>query len=361
MDALGCPMHGLPQDESTTFVTAVEAEQGLPAFEGYRTEGVLGRGGFGTVYLASALGETPRRVAIKVAHSTTLDAKRRLQREVNALQLIGPPYVPAVIKFDDSSVTSPYVVMELVAGVPLAELLGAQKPPLSVDNVCKIATVLLESLAAVHDKRLVHGDMKPENVLLAEDFGHATILDLGLARRISASRDGSSTPPTTLAGTMEYMSPEQCESRHNTDARADLYAVGVMLYEMLTGHVPFWGAPAAVREGHLSRRPARMSVGHEGYPQTVRSPSSDAFMRGPTTLIPEVLEDIVSRCLEKDPVARFETAETLRAAIEEASRVIKAQIPTPTTASSDQDSVLARRKTAGAIADIRDGSKKQCW
>ncbi len=95
-----------------------------------------------------------------------------------------------------------------------------------------------------------------------------------------------------MVGTVEYMAPEQCEGRADIDARADVYAVGVMLYEMLAGHPPFWGPPAAVREGHLSRRPARLD-------------------RAAGTPVPAELEDVVLRCLEKDPAARYSNAAAL--------------------------------------------------
>jgi tetratricopeptide (TPR) repeat protein len=133
-----------------------------------------------------------------------------------------------------------------------------------------------------------------------------------------------------MAGTLEYMSPEQCESRQFIDERADVYAVGVMLYEMLTGHVPFWGPAASVREGHLSRRPARMSAALELDSVIGRSMIAAASGRQPIAPIPSVLEDIVSRCLEKDPRARFATVEALRAAIVLAAKSIAAGIQYPT-------------------------------
>lgn len=329
IDSSACPMHGQPTNESTALVTVQDSEHDLPQFPGYRTERVLGRGGFGTVYVAIGVDHGQPRVAIKVAHSTTPDAKKRLIRESHALQIIGPPHVPAVIDIGELSPSLPYIVMELVEAVPLADLLGAHSPPLPAIDVCKISCSLLESLAAVHARGVVHRDMKPENVLLSDDFTHATILDLGLARRISASsiREHSSTPPTTMAGTLEYMSPEQCEGRSVIDFRADIYAVGVMLYEMLTGCLPFWGPSAFVREGHLSRRPTRMSMALEVDAVGGRSSLVDSALRVPESPIPVALEDIVSRCLEKDPDARFPTADALRAAIVLAAKSIVVSLP----------------------------------
>lgn len=351
IDSEGCPTHKLPLDESTAPAAAPEPDgHGLPQFSGYRTERVLGCGGFGTVYAASSIGKVQRRVAIKVAHATSFDAQRRLVREQRTLEVIGPPHVPAVIEFGQSEQSMPYVVMELVEGTPLAELLGARKPRLSVANVCRIATVLLESLGAVHAKGYVHGDMKPENVLLSDNLSHATVLDLGLARRQSASsiRESGAAPPTTMAGTLEYMSPEQCEGRGGIDVRADIYAVGVMLYEMLTGHVPFWGPAAAVREGHLSRRPARMSTSADAsYAASVSS--IDGGAKSPPFPIPVELEEVVLRCLEKDPPARFATADALRAAIGTAMAAIASKEPRD----SSPDRALGASQTGVSAASER--------
>lgn len=313
----GCPLHGPATEESAKLAIPPMTEIEWPQFDGYETNGVLGRGGFGTVYLATRVGPESKRVAIKVAHVATPDAKKRLLRESIAMQIIGPPHVPAVlsvIEYDDSRSC---LVMELIHGTPLSELL-ASRSSLDVADVCRISIVLLESLSAVHAKGFVHADMKPENVLLSADHAQATILDLGLARRVSASavREGNSAPPVTMAGTLEYMAPEQCESRMIIDTRADIYAVGVMLYEMLAGHVPFWGAPAAVREGHLSRRPMRMA-----------SADGQTF--------PPALEELVSRCLEKEPEARFSTAKELRSALELIAHSVVTRSNLSTTGSAE--------------------------
>lgn len=341
MDAVaGCSKHGLPADDLTPTTAIGDDETLLPQFKGYRTEGILGRGGFGTVYLASTTSNNPRRVAIKVAHAATADAKRRLARERRSLELIGPPHVPASIDFGELPTGHPYIVMEFVEGTPLTDLLGTSKPPLSVNDVCKVATLLLDSLSYVHAHGLVHRDLKPENVVLAKDFSRATILDLGLARRTSpsSSREGFSVPQLAMAGTLEYMAPEQCENSYFVDARADIYAVGVMLYEMLTGHVPFWGPVAAVREGHLSRRPGRMAIpadsnadGECDANETQMSNQAQGALGDPKPqkMFNQELEQVVLRCLEKNPEARFSHAESLRRAIELVMKNIPEHVATP--------------------------------
>ncbi|WP_170319269.1 protein kinase domain-containing protein [Polyangium spumosum] len=302
MGASGCPEHGRPLEGDTAPELSSEPEAPLPEFRGYRTERMLGRGGFGMVYAAISASASPtsppRRVAIKLARDDRAGAAQRLAHELVALRLVGPPHVPEVIDAGELHPGSPYIVMELVEARTLAEILATRGRSLPPAEACAITRALLGSLRAVHEEGLVHRDIKPENVLVTEPPGRATVLDLGLARR------GGAMPARTIApheegamvGTIEYMAPEQCEGRAELDARADVYAVGVILYEMLAGSPPFWGPPAAVREGHLSRRPARLE-GRAGTP------------------IPAELEDIVLRCLEKDPAARYSNATELDQAL----------------------------------------------
>ncbi|HRI70854.1 MAG TPA: protein kinase, partial [Polyangium sp.] len=318
-----------------------------PQFAGYTTETLLGRGGFGTVYRARAVDASARRVAIKVAHSASPTAIRRLTREVRALQLIGSPHVPSVFELHTVGAASPYVVMEFVEGVLLADLLDPTNPSLSVVEVCKVACELLKSLGAVHTKGFVHGDLKPENVLVQRDFSRATILDLGLTRKASASevRHANSTP-STMSGTLEYMAPEQCESHDIVGIRADLYAVGVIVYEMVTGRVPFWGPPAAVREGHTSRRPARMTAMLHDEIET--PPRVRQALRTSNLAIPAALEDVVLRCLEKDPRERFSRADELREALEAVARNAA-----DTTPSNEPPAVVQRQATSHSATERR--------
>jgi predicted ATPase len=259
---------------------------------------VLGRGGFGTVFVAvpEPADAASGRVAIKLARSDQPGAAFRLTREIEALRAVGPPHVPALIGAGELGPGAPYIVMELVDAPPLSVQLTSRVLPMPPAQACTLTERMLRALEAIHERGFVHRDLKPENVLVRDNG--VVILDFGLVRRAGPISDEKPLAVRSLQvlGTVEYMAPEQCEGRPDVDARADIYAVGVMLYEMLSGHPPFWGPPAAVREGHLSRRPPRL-------------PSADAG-----AIRPE-LEEIVLRCLEKDPRDRFQSAAALRAAI----------------------------------------------
>ncbi len=161
----------------------------------------------------------------------------------------------------------------------------------------------------MHGAGYVHRDLKPENIFVAVDQ-HVTLVDFGLvaAMEIAGQRRApglARTRDSTLAGagmgTAEYMSPEQCEGRADIDARADLYAMGVILFELCANRPPFWGPRTVVREGHLSRRPPRLSTVVAGH--------------GPGRSIPRSLDDVVARCLAKDRADRYATVAELRAAL----------------------------------------------
>lgn len=297
--AAGCRDHP-PLDGNTLVSRDGEREPAssplmVPGFPGYRVTGVLGRGGFGTVFEAArADGEKP--VAIKLARADRPDAKARLDRERTALLEVGPPHVPEVFALGELATGAPYLVMERIRERPLsARLLDARSMPLAY--VAGVAPAILRALEAIHARGYVHKDLKPENIFISEE-PEATIIDFGLA--VSLGRE---TPRVTLTsdggmlGTAEYMSPEQCDERASIDARADIYAAGVIFYEMLTGRPPFWGPPALVRQSHRSRRPQRPSA---------------------LAVVPPAVEEVLLRCLAKDPGDRFATATELREAIEKA-------------------------------------------
>ncbi len=267
----------------------------LPRFAGYRAVSVIGRGGFGTVFAAEPeaggpadAGARPAVVAIKLAHEHPSDAGRRLIHEIQVLSDVGPPHVPAVLASGRIATGAPYAVMEYIDAPTLAERLVSG--PLPPGEAIAITSGLLRALAAVHARGWVHLDLKPENVFVVA--GGAKIVDFGL---VSALRARPDTRVEVAPGTAEYMSPEQCERHEAIDPRADLYAVGVILHELVAGVPPFFGPAAVVRESHLSRRPPRLSVVAPGTPRA--------------------LEEIVLRCLAKDPEDRFESAAAVEAAL----------------------------------------------
>jgi serine/threonine protein kinase/tetratricopeptide (TPR) repeat protein len=298
------------------FVSTVEPV--APRFPGYRTEHILGRGGFGTVYAARAeIGGA--RAAIKLARAGMPEAAARLVRETAVLSAIGPPHVPALLGSGTLDSGTPYLVMELIGAPTLAEGMLARAGPLPAHEAARIAMAALRSLEGVHAAGYVHRDLKPENILVDALGERAVLVDFGLARHAPLRRAGlvslplvssqsmlaSATVQGAIVGTTEYMSPEQCEGLPDVDARVDIYAMGIILFEMLTGRTPFFGPAALVREGHSSQRP----------------PRPGAVLQEPFAAISTALEDVVLRCLAKDPDERFPSASSLRAALAAASAV----------------------------------------
>lgn len=288
-----CPVHGLIEAPDQRSITA----GALPDLPGLRVTRVIGKGGFGTVYSAEPE-EGGRPVAVKVSRGDRLEAEGRALYELRALTDIGPPHVPAVLRSGRLPGGEVYVVMELVESPTLAERLARLGGPLEPRRACAVVVALLHALEAIHRRGYVHRDLKPENTFVDDACERAIIADFGLATR-AAAEDGAPvlTLPGALLGTTEYMAPEQCEGRAGVDGRADVYAMGVILYEMLAGHPPFWGAAPIVHEGHVSRRPPPIDPGATASP------------------VPRPIEEIVLRCLAKDPRDRYPSAAALRAAL----------------------------------------------
>jgi tetratricopeptide (TPR) repeat protein len=267
----------------------------------YEVTAALGAGGMGQVWRAhdSRLG---RDVAVKVLPAEFASDPERLQRferEARATAALSHPNILAV--FDIGSHDGePYIVEELVEGDSLREALNRGRMP--VDRVADLASQIARGLAAAHDKSIVHRDLKPENVIVTTD-GQAKILDFGLAKFVAAAPQASAATLThvptgatelgVVLGTAAYMAPEQALGRA-VDQRADVFAFGVVLYEMLSGQRPFRGATGTeIVAAILKDEPTPL-------PESV----------------PAYLRQIVDRCLQKAPEERFTSArevlETLR-------------------------------------------------
>jgi eukaryotic-like serine/threonine-protein kinase len=266
---------------------------------GYRLTGVLGRGGFGIVYDAERLRDR-QRVAIKLSLPGMPQAEAQLLRETELMRLVGVPHVPAV--YDSGSVLGrPFVVIEYVAADTLAARLVEAGGPLPLERFAELAFAILQALAAVHARGIAHRDLKPENVFVLEHAGvtRAKLIDFGLANdaRARAEHAPESERADDAIGTAEYMSPEQCDGRADADRRADIYSVGVLFYELLTGAPPFWGKSADVREAHRSRRPAPLLQKIDCSP---------------------LLDQVIRRCLAKDRERRYDDVKLLSRALEAA-------------------------------------------
>src|SRR3954451_23167962 len=201
----------------------------------YRLESKLGSGGMSTVYLARD--ETLERwVAAKVLHreiSDQPDQIERFRREARAVAQVSHPNVVAVIDAGEDG-GRPYIVFEYVDGATLKERIDQHENGLPLDEAAAYAIEVGRGLAAAHARRLVHRDVKPQNVLIDSE-GRAKVTDFGIARELE--QDGL-TKTGRVLGTTDYVAPEQAMGK-GVDARTDIYSLGILLYEMLTGEVPF--------------------------------------------------------------------------------------------------------------------------
>jgi Tol biopolymer transport system component len=269
----------------------------------YTIASPLGAGGMGEVYRArdSRLG---RDVAIKVLPpSSSADADRllRFEQEARAAAALNHPNILALYDIGRSE-SGPYLVTELLEGETLRASL--ERGALPIRKAIEQAVQIARGLAAAHEKGIVHRDLKPENVFTTSD-GHAKILDFGLAKLVepqplaSGSMLTTAAPATTpgvVIGTVGYMAPEQVRGQH-ADHRADIFAFGAVLYEMLSGHRAFQReTPAETMTAILREDPPELSSS--------------------STAVAAALQRVVSRCLEKNPSARFQSAGDLAFALD---------------------------------------------
>ncbi|MDE0546739.1 Stk1 family PASTA domain-containing Ser/Thr kinase [Microbacterium sp. C7(2022)] len=228
----------------------------------YRVRARIARGGMATVYVATDL-RLERRVALKVMHShlsdDTVFQSRFIQEARAAARLADPHVVNVFDQGQDGEMA--YLVMEYLPGITLRELLREQKR-LTLTQAVSIMDAILSGLSAAHRAGIVHRDVKPENVLLAED-GRIKIGDFGLARATTAN----TATGAQLLGTIAYLAPELV-TRGSADARSDIYALGIMLFEMLTGEQPYKGEqPMQIAFQHATDSVPRPSVKNPGVPE----------------------------------------------------------------------------------------------
>ncbi|MEO8201022.1 MAG: protein kinase [Gemmatimonadota bacterium] len=282
-------------------MTDVTARLAEALADRYRLERELGQGGMATVFLAHDL-KHDRKVAVKVLRSDVSAAlgPERFLREIRIAAQLSHPNILALY---DSGEVPPthdsgrllYYVMPFVDGENLRSRLE-RTGELPLPEMIRLMRDVVDALAKAHRAGVVHRDIKPENILLSD--GHALVADFGVARAMSVAADsGQQTTAGMALGTPAYMAPEQAAGDPNVDHRADVYAVGLVAYEMLAGKQPFAGpTPQAMIAAQITARPAPIANRRAG--------------------IPPDLAKMVMRCLEKNPADRWSSADELLAAID---------------------------------------------
>jgi serine/threonine-protein kinase len=273
----------------------------------YTIEGEIGRGGMGVVYRARDE-RLQRRVAIKVLPPELAfqqDIRERFTREAQTAARLSHPHIVPIHTVGEG-LGLVYFVMGYVDGESVAGRIR-RRGRLPVDEARRIMAEAADALSAAHAVSIIHRDIKPDNILLEGPRGRVMVTDFGIAKALSGSSGATLTGAGVAIGTPAFMSPEQAAGEREIDGRSDLYSLGIVSYQMLTGELPFTAPTVA---GILMKQ--------------ITESAPD--VRGKRPDIPEDLALAVSRCLEKDPSNRWPTADSLRRALE--SRTVTGYQPT---------------------------------
>jgi len=289
----------------------------------FKVESKIGEGGFGAVYRGIQL-PSMRKVALKLLHpEMTKDENlvARFSREGEVLCRLRDAHTITTYEFDRTPDGTLYIAMELLEGKSLHQLFHEQAP-LEWKRMFKILTQMCSSLAEAHSQGIVHRDLKPENVYLETRPGNpefVKILDFGIAKVMRGDTIDPQSPQLTATGqtlgTLEYMSPEQLMGKP-LDGRSDVYALGVVSYEMITGRLPFPDAkgPAGLITAQLKQTPI---------------PPSQANQK---TSIPDAANRVILKCLEKDKNNRYADVTALAAALQEVVMQASAELQSQNSA-----------------------------
>ena len=312
MTPRGCPQHG---DACTT-----RATPGNPVdfvVDGWELVRPLGTGGFAQVFVARRVADG-RQCALKIAQ-TPRDPRFSVERE--CLERLGSPLAPALLAWGFDSAHRPFVAQELLDGESLAEWIARHDGPPPPEQALPLFAKLCDAVDRMHARGVIHRDLKPENVFVRAS-GEIALIDFGLARLDGRNADpvgdGRLTADGQRIGTTLYASPEQCRGERDVDERTDVYALAVMLFELLTLRPPFVGDEAGLIEGHLLHRPPS--------PSDLRAE------------LPPALDAVVMRGLAKRRGDRFASAGELSASVAAA----RAPALASSTAATPQDGPTKR-------------------
>ncbi len=325
-------MTDLPSDTQGRLAAALEGR--------YRLERLLGQGGMATVWIAEDV-RHERKVAIKVLRADLAAAlgSDRFLREIRIAAQLQHPHILGLL--DSGSIPERdgltthdsrllYYVMPLVDGESLRERIDRQGP-VPIPLVVRWLREVADALAKAHRAGIIHRDVKPDNILIADE--HALVVDFGVARAVSdAAPQSMLTGVGVTVGTPAYMAPEQVVADPTLDHRADLYSLGIVGYEMLTGHPPFTaGSPQQLLAAQVTQQPAPVSMGR---PDT-----------------PPGLAAIVMKLLAKEPADRYPDADALVAQVESLGTGTH-QIPVPSLAVPSRRAPVQRGRMLGIAAGV---------
>src|ERR1700704_1518536 len=312
---LGSPLTSLPTPERGYRLVAMSesSPKPLPARladalgDAYTIEGEIGRGGMGVVYRARDE-RLQRRVAIKVLPpelAFSSEIRARFTREAQTAARLSHPHIVPIHDVGEGQGIV-YFVMGLIEGESLAARIR-RRGRLPAEETRRIIRETADALSAAHSVSVIHRDIKPDNILLEGTRGRVVVTDFGIAKALSAASGSTLTSAGMAIGTPSFMSPEQAAGEREIDGRSDLYSLGIVAYQMLSGQLPFTAPTVA---GILMKQITETApLLHEGYPD-----------------VPEDLSLAVARCLEKDPANRWPSAEGLRRSLE--SRTVAGYRPT---------------------------------
>ncbi len=272
----------------------------------YRLTSKLGEGGMGEVYAAEHL-HIDKRYAVKLLRQEIVSNKEavgRFRQEARSASSIGHANIIAIEDFGELSDGRIYMCMEFLQGAPLNDIIKQQLP---IDRALNILIQTGHGLAAAHAKGIVHRDMKPENIYVTVGPNNSDVpklLDFGIAKVAGNDGQNNLTRTGTIFGTPYYMAPEQALGQQ-VDGRVDIYAMGVIMYEVFAGSLPFQGESFM---GILTQH-----ITHDPEPVVQRAAAAGR-------VLPPGLPEIISRCMQKDPARRFQTMDELVAALVEVYR-----------------------------------------
>ncbi|HEY4181934.1 MAG TPA: serine/threonine-protein kinase [Kofleriaceae bacterium] len=272
----------------------------------YRVIAKIGTGGMGAVYVA----EHPligKKVALKVIHrelATNKEVVQRFFQEARAVNKIGNEHIVEIHDFGVTPEGDHFYIMEYLEGRTLASVLTTDKV-MDVMRALHVGGQIANALTAAHNAGVIHRDLKPDNIMLlprGNNPDYVKVLDFGLAKMFQG-HSAVQTAAGVLLGTPQYMSPEACESKRDVDHRTDIYALGILLFQMMTGRLPFDGD----------------SMGEVLIKQVTALPPAP---RGINPAIPPSVEQVLLRCLAKQPDARFPNMNALRDALLDPDRYL---------------------------------------